>query len=132
MYQLASLEDFPNSSKVRGSRELKVLLGWGLEFFTRWWEPEEERFWRFKPFSKPKTTFCEYWTSIKIKISMACVFKEYEIKTKMVQEQWLQLKVTLYYRVTTWRLLFSGGGEGTDFRIKNPACRNIFQQSLWY
>ena len=27
-----------------------------------------------------------------IKINMACVSKEYEIKTKMEQEQWLQLK----------------------------------------
>ena len=33
------------------------------------------------------------WTSIKIKISMNCVSKEYEIKTKMVHEQWLQLKM---------------------------------------
>ena len=28
-----------------------------------------------------------YWTSIKIKISMSCVYKKYGIKTKMVQEQ---------------------------------------------
>ena len=34
-----------------------------------------------------KTAFCEYWTSIKNKISMICVYREYEIKTKMVQEQ---------------------------------------------
>ena len=32
--------------------------------------------------------------SIKIKISMTCVPQVYEIKTKMVQEQWLQLKMT--------------------------------------
>ena len=31
-----------------------------------------------------KTAFCEYSKSIKIKISMTCVSKEYEIKTKMV------------------------------------------------
>ena len=31
--------------------------------------------------------------NIKIKISMTCVSKEYEIKTKMVQQQWLQLKM---------------------------------------
>ena len=66
----------------------------GGDFFTRWWEPEEEWFWWFEPFSKLKTAFCEYRTSIKIKISMTYVPKEYEIKTKMVQEQWLQLKVT--------------------------------------
>ena len=30
---------------------------------------------------------------IKIKISMTCVYKEYEGKIKMAQEQWLQLKL---------------------------------------
>ena len=44
-------------------------------------------------FLKIKTTFCIYWTSIKIKTSRACVHKEYEQKIKMVQEQWLQLKM---------------------------------------
>ena len=29
-----------------------------------------------EPFSKVKTTFCNYWTSIKIKISMTCVCRE--------------------------------------------------------
>ena len=33
------------------------------------------------------------WTSIKIKISMNFVSKEYEIKMKMVYERWLQLKM---------------------------------------
>ena len=49
--------------------------------------------------------FCKYLASIKIKISMICVYKEYEI----VQEQWLQLKVSFYW-VITWKLLLSGGG----------------------
>ena len=40
-----------------------------------------------------RTAFYEYWTSIKIKINITCVSKEYEIKTKMEQEQWLQLKM---------------------------------------
>ena len=71
--------------------ELEILLG-GI-FFTGWKEPEDEWFWQFEPFSKLKTAFCEYWTSIKIKINMTCVSKEYEIKTKMEQEQWLQLKM---------------------------------------
>ena len=44
-------------------------------------ESEEESFWRLENFLKLKTAFCEYWTSIKIKISMICVLKEYEIKT---------------------------------------------------
>ena len=47
---------------------------------------------QFEPFSKLKTAFCEYWTSIKIKINMTLVSKEYEIKTKIEQEQWLLLK----------------------------------------
>ena len=59
----------------------------GGNFFAGWWEPGEEWFWRFEPFSKLKTVFCKYWTSIKIKISMTCVSKKYEIKTTMVQEQ---------------------------------------------
>ena len=41
------------------------------------------------PFSKLKTTCCKYWTSIEIKINVACVYKEFEVKIKMVQEQWL-------------------------------------------
>ena len=72
---------------------LNVISGWvvgGGGRFTGWWEPEEESFWPFEPFSKLKTAFCGYWTLIKITISMTCVSKEYEIKTKMVHEQWLQ------------------------------------------
>ena len=38
-------------------------------------------------FSKAEKTFFDYWTSTKIKISMACVYKEYEFKIKMVQGQ---------------------------------------------
>ena len=45
------------------------------------------------PFPGLKTTFIKYWTSIKIKNNMTCVYKEYEGKTKMVEEQWLQLKM---------------------------------------
>ena len=69
----------------------------GGDFFTGWREPEEEWFWRFEPFSKLKTAFCENWTSIKIKIDMACVSKEYELKTKMEQEQWIQLEMLLLF-----------------------------------
>ena len=65
----------------------------GGDFFTGWRKPEEERFWWFEPFSKLKTALCEYWTSIKITVNMTCVSKEYEVKTKMEQEQWLQLKI---------------------------------------
>ena len=65
----------------------------GGNFFTVWMESEEEWFWQFEPFLKLKPVFCEYWTSIKNKINMTCVSKEYEIKTKIGQEQWLQLKM---------------------------------------
>ena len=33
---------------------------------------------------------------IEIKISMTCVYKEYEVEIKMVQEQWLQLKLKFF------------------------------------
>ena len=55
---------------------------------TGWLEPKEEWFWPFEPFSELKTAFCEYWKLIDSKISMTCVYKEYEIKTKMVQKHW--------------------------------------------
>ena len=67
---------------------------------TGWREPEEEWFWWFEPFSMLKTAFHECWTSIKIKINMTCVLKEYKIKTKMEQEQWLQLKCCFYWVIT--------------------------------
>ena len=79
----------------------------GGNIFTGQWEPGEEWFWPFEPFLKLETDFCEYWTSIKIKTSMTCVSKDYEIRTKMVHEQWLQLKM-LFYWVITWKLWFSG------------------------
>ena len=65
----------------------------GGNFSIGWWESEKEWFWPLEPFSKLKTTFWKYWTLIKIKISMACVYKEHGGKIKMVQEQWLQLKM---------------------------------------
>ena len=92
-----------------GMGVIRNFAGWrkGI-FFTGGWEPQEEWFWWFQPFSKLKRAFCEYWTSIKIKVSMTCVSKEYEIKTKMVQKQWLQLKI-MFYRVITWKFLFTRG-----------------------
>ena len=89
---------FPNSikgwvGKSPHSRRLESKILLVENFFTRWREREEDWFLRFEPFSKLKTTFCEYWTSITIKINIACVSKEYKIKTKMEQGQWLQLKM---------------------------------------
>ena len=77
---------------VKGRGEGNQNFHWG-DFFTGWREPEEEWFWRFEPLTKLKTSIFEYWTSVKIKINMTDVSKEYEIKTKMEQEQWLQLKL---------------------------------------
>ena len=68
--KLMSFPDFVAKSSEHCWRE--------FFFFTRWWELEEELFWRFKHFSKLKTVVCEYWTSIKIKISMTCVPTEYD------------------------------------------------------
>ena len=51
----------------------KSLLG-GDFFFIRLWETEKECIWSHANlFQSIKTTFSKYWTSVKIKISMACV-----------------------------------------------------------
>ena len=74
-------EGFPNSAEGGGNgwMESKLLR----RFFGGWWETGEW-FWRFKAFSKLKTVFCEYWTSIKSKISMTCVYKQYETVQKQL------------------------------------------------
>ena len=46
----------------------------------------------FELFSKLKTT-CKYDATVKVKISMTCVYKEGEIKIKMVQHKRVQLKM---------------------------------------
>ena len=80
-----------------------VLRGRGMgnlprgNFSVGWWESGKEWFLPLKPFSKLKTTFCKYWTLIKIKISKTCVCKECEGKIKMVQDQWLQLKMKFLF-----------------------------------
>ena len=51
---------------------------------------------------------------------MICVLKEYEIKTKMVQEQWLQLKMFLLGRIYFWWKgikIWLGGGEWANFLL---------------
>ena len=50
---------------------------------------------RIQTFFKAKNSSWKCWKSIKIKINMTCVSKKYESKTKMEQEQWLQLKMLL-------------------------------------
>ena len=97
-------------------------------FFIGRWEPEEVWFWPFQPFSKLKTTFCKYWISIKIKISLTFVYKEYEVKIKMVQERWLQLRIKLLLgynmRVVWWGWGYTKGGF---FQVR--VNKQIF--SLW-
>ena len=44
-------------------------------------------------FFRSKKTLYKYWTSIKIKIGMTCLKKQYDIKINIVQEQWLKLKI---------------------------------------
>ena len=81
------------------------LLGW---IFFGWWE-SHEWFWPIKSFSKLKTSFCKYWTSIKIKICMACLYKDYEVKWR-----WNRRNGCFYWRfylVTKWNLLFSERNE---------------------
>ena len=65
----------------------KDLIYMIVETWRKW-------FWPFKPFSRPKTsTFCKYCTLIKIKTGLTCAYKEYEVKIKVVQVQWLQPKM---------------------------------------
>ena len=91
---------------VRGRGDEKFARG---DFSFGWWESGKEWFWPLEPFSKLKTTCCKHWTLVKIKISMACVYKEYRGKTKMVQEQWLQLKVKILLNYSM-KLFISVGG----------------------
>ena len=69
---------------------------------------------------------------VKIKISMNCFSKEDEIKTKLVQGQWLQLKATFLFFLSGW-LGFWWGGEA-DGQISGwwgretlpPSCLHQF------
>ena len=92
-------------------------------FFTRWWEPEKW-FWWFEPFSKLKASFCEYWTSIKIKISTTWVSKEYEIKTKMVQES-LQLKMKFFLGLELENFYLVAAGEGGEIDFWRGENKNL-------
>ena len=91
----------------------KIAPSWGEEDW-KFYRIEDTIFqWPFKPFSKLKTTG-KSWTSIKIKISMTCVYKEYEVKIKMANEQGLQLKMNFYWIITCNCYLVGGlnFGEG--------------------
>ena len=63
--------------------------------------------------------------NIKIKSSMTCVYKEYEVKINMVKEQWLQLKWT-YYWIITWTLLLRwGDSRWANFRLVMGGGRGV-------
>ena len=62
------------------------------DIFTRWWEHEEEWFWRFENLFKAK-----------IKISIICVSKEFEIKKKMVKPCiYIYVYIYIYYVYNTY------------------------------
>ena len=100
----------------------KICLGW---FFIEWWKSDKGCCWPLEPFSKLKTTFCTYWTSIKIKVSMTCEYKEYEVKIQIVPEQWLQLKMKFLLgynmKIVTW-------WEGTNFWCGG---KNLMGEVYW-
>ena len=75
-----------------------------------------------------KTKFCKYWTSIKIKISVTSMYRDYEFEIKMVPEQWLQLKWSLY-GVVIWKLLSTEGRplrRGNKNLVGGGSCRRSF------
>lgn len=82
---------FSNSIKEWVGGFLMELFAGG-EFFY-WVVGSEKWFCQIESFSKLQTTFYIYWTSINVKTSMTCQYKEYEVKTKIVQEQQLYLKM---------------------------------------
>ena len=91
-----------NQKFCRGGFFYQVVRTWGGVILT------------IQTFVKAKNSILQHSVntepSIKIKISMTCVSKEYkiEIKIKMVQEQWRKLEMTFLvgYNLKIWR----GGG----------------------
>ena len=65
----------------------------------------------FEPAQSLTSSLVACWTPIKIKINMICVSKDYEINTKMEQEQWLQLKMLFLLEYKLRKVLFSWGGH---------------------
>ena len=97
-------------------------FAWRIRF-TWWWKPEKW-FWPFEPFSRPKTTFCKYWTFIKIKIGLTCVYNEYEVKIKKVKVQWLQpkIKFLVCYNINFWLV----GGDSSH-PTSRESLTNMFE-----
>ena len=86
-------QGFPNSVKRwgwGGGRGWQISLGVFFYWIVGIWGRVNFIIWTF---SRVKTTFFKYWTSIKIKITMTCVYKGNVDKIQMVKEEWLQLKI---------------------------------------
>ena len=88
-------------------------------FFIGWWESDEEWFCPFKPFSKlNKQNFVHIEHQLKSKLAWP-VGTEYEVKIKMVQEQWqLKMKFLLGYKmkIVGGNKNLVGGWGGRGFR----------------
>ena len=85
------------------------------------------------PCPKLKIPFFKYWTLIKIKISITCVYKEYKVKINMVQEHEYSQKRRFFLdyniKIVIWwgRLIFGGGnknllGESTGGEVIFQGC----------
>ena len=70
--------------------------GRGFLQLEQWEILQGDFLWPFEFFSKLKTTFCKYWTYIKIKVSMTCMYQVYWTKIEMVQQVW-QLKTKFFF-----------------------------------
>ena len=65
---------------IRDGGAKEILLG---DYFVGWWDFKE---WlKNQTFFKAKILLCKYWTSIKTKISMRSMYKEYKVKITVVQ-----------------------------------------------
>ena len=80
----------PTSMGNNGNFPGGEIFYWVVKIYSK-----VEWFWIFQPFLNLEPTFYKFWMSIKIKISTACVYKECEVKMKMVQKQWLKIKFSL-------------------------------------
>ena len=104
----SSLQSFPNSVKMC----VCVCVCWGEANFAEViFYRMKEWFWQFKPFSKLKTSFYEWWTSIKIKNSMTCVYKAHEIEKKMDRRK---MKIFMGYNMRGSLLEDFPGGRGNE------------------
>ena len=76
------------------TRVFQIALRGGVEFLPKWGGMGNftREILTFKSFSKLKTTFGKYWTS-RLKSKLAWPVCTKSMKLKMVQVQWLQLKM---------------------------------------